>query len=149
MRKQITILILMFCYLGYGQNSDLCNNIKINEDKFSKKTSYSSPITDRISFKKSGAIISIRIDIPGSTLSTGEKGVILLLRDGTQISKPNEPIYIGVRDSYRYSANFTLSKAQIQRIIDNPITDVKLYIYEAEVFDSEKYSEYLKCLVSM
>lgn len=126
-----------------------CNDIKIEKDKFTNVVTKRSPLLERIAYSKEKGIIDISINIPGSTVNFDGKGVILLLSDGTKISKPNQKISVDYRDGYRYSAYFQLNKIEIDRIIKNPITDVKLYIYDAEIFNPKKYSEYLKCLVKM
>jgi len=124
-------------------------NITKEVDKFTKKVTYYSPILERLSYSKSGKSTYLSINVPGSTLNTNEKGLILLLNDGSKISRPNEKISVSYSDGYRYSAFILLSPIEIQRIIKNPITDVKLYIYDAEVFNPEKYSEFLKCLTKL
>jgi hypothetical protein len=126
-----------------------CNKIEKEKDKFTGAVKYNSPILERIVFYKEKGIIYIRIDIPGSTLNVNEKGVLLLLSDGTKISKPNEKISADYREGYRYSSFFTLNKIEVDRIIKSPITDVRLYIYDAEVFSPQKYSKYLKCIVNI
>jgi len=147
--KKVFWLLVFVCGLSFGQENDYCSKIKTDIDKFSKIKTFNSPILERIAFFKEKGIISIRIDIPGSTLNVNEKGVILLLSDGTQIKRPYENISANYQNGYRYSAYFNLSKIEITRIINNPITDVKLYIYDSEVFDPQKYSEYLKCIVNI
>ncbi|MDI6033020.1 hypothetical protein QLS91_08030 [Flavobacterium sp. LB2P84] len=145
MTKLFWMLVLV-CGVGFAQETDYCSKIQTNTDKFSGVIKYNSPRLERITFLKEKGIIDIRIDIPGSTLNVNEKGVILLLEDGSKINRPNQKISVDYNDGYRYSAYFQLTKLEIQRIIKSPITDVKLYIYDAEIFEPLKYSEYLKCL---
>jgi hypothetical protein len=126
-----------------------CKKIESDKDKFSGITTHRSPLLDVLSFSKSKGVTYLRIDIPGSTLNYNTKGVILLLSDGSKINKPNEKIDVDYNNGYRYSAFIALSKIEIDKIIKNPISDVKLYIYDFEIVDKQKYSEYLKCLSKM
>lgn len=105
-----------------------CRKIKSDKDKFSGIKTHRSPLLDVLSFSKSKGFTYLSIDIPGSTLNYNTKGVILLLSDGSKINKPNEKIDVNYNNGYRYSAFIALSKIEIDKIIKNPISDVKLYI---------------------
>lgn len=147
--RKLFLLLVFVCGVSQAQEIDYCSKIEFKKDKFTGLEQYNSPILDRVVFFKSKSGVKIRIDIPGNSLSTGEKGVILLLSDNSQIKKPNEKVFVSAGTKFRYSASFYLNTMEIERITKNPITAVKLYIYEADVFDPEKYSEYLKCLAKM
>jgi len=123
-----------------------CKDIVSKKDKFSGIITRNSPLLEPISFSKEKGLIYLDIEIEGSTLNTNKKGVIVLLSDGSKINKPNASVDVRYSEGYKYSAFILLNKLEIARIIKSPITDVKLYIYDAEISNGTKYSEYLKCL---
>jgi len=128
-----------------------CKDIETSTDKFSGETTASSDFSEGIKFIKSTKAgvskIYMAINEPGSTLNVGKKGLTLLLENGKKIERPNAKIDVEVGGSnYVYSAFIELTKAEIDLIIKNPITDNRLYIYDGEIKNGAKLSEYLKCL---
>jgi hypothetical protein len=128
-----------------------CKDIEIKTDKFSGETNASSNYSEGIKFIKSTkddvSKIYLAINEPGLTLNVGEKGLILLLENGNKIERPNAKIDVKTGGSkYVYSAFIELTKEEIDLIINNPITDDRLYIYDGEVKNGTILSEYLKCL---
>lgn len=130
-----------------------CKDIETTTDKFSGEITESSDYSEGIKFIKSTkdgvSKIYMAINEPGSTLNVGKKGLILLLENGKKIERPNADIDAKVNTSgknYVYSAFIELTKAEIDLIINNPITDDRLYIYDGEIKNGAKLSEYLKCL---
>ncbi len=130
-----------------------CKDIETTTDKFSGETSASSNYSDGIRFIKTTkdgvSKIYMAMNQPGATLNVGKKGLILLLENGKKIERPNADIDAKVNTSgknYVYSAFIELTKAEIELLIENPITDKRLYIYDGEIKNGAKLSEYLKCL---
>lgn len=85
----------------------------------------------------------------GSTINVGIKGLTLLLENGKKIERPNADIDAKVNkggSGYLYSAFIELTKEEIDLLINNPITDNRLYIYDGQIKNGAKLSEYLKCL---
>jgi hypothetical protein len=132
-----------------------CKDLSIEEDKFEKvKRSY-SPYVSGVSFMKNekGGKVSIYMSIreSGATLNVNEKGLYLLLENDKRISRPNAEIDVdaGSGSNYVYSAFIELSKKEIDLLLNNKITDDKLYIYTGEIGteSAKKIQEYLKCII--
>lgn len=129
-----------------------CKNIETTTDKFTGETTASSDYSEGIKFlkiSKSGTSkIYLTINESGPTLNVGKKGLTLLLENGKKIERPNTDIEVKAsRSNYVYSAFIELTKAEIDLIINNPITDDRLYIYDGEIKNGSKLSNYLKCLI--
>lgn len=130
-----------------------CRNIETTTDKFDGKTTSRTGYSEGISFvkvtKDNSSKIYIAINETGSTLNVGKKGLILLLENGKKIERPDADIDIKVNkgaSGYVYSAFIELTDAEIKLMIENKITDDRLYIYDGEIKYGAKLSEYLKCL---
>ena len=125
-------------------------------DKFDDTVSILSPITEKINYSKykknNGESIYLRIRVPGSTLNTGCKGVTLLLKSGERINWSDEPVdtdYDSYNNSWTYTSFTILDNEMIEKLIDDPITDVKLYIYKSSIGNPDIYSTYLNCVLEM
>lgn len=133
-----------------------CKKLKVKKDKFEDKITTSTPYASGISFVKvernSNQVIYFNINETGSTLAINKKGLYVLLENNKRISKPNLDIDVEVNtggSGYIYNAFVKLSKEDIELLLNNKITDDKLYIFEGTV-DKEsanKIMGYLKCLV--
>lgn len=129
-----------------------CKDIETKTDKFSGETTASSDYSEGIKFlkitKNGSSKIYMAINETGSTLNVGEKGLILLLENGNKIERPNAKIDVdtGSGRNYVYSAFIELTEKEVDLIINNPITDDRLYIYDGVIKNGAKLSEYLKCL---
>lgn len=130
-----------------------CKDIETTTDKFNGSTRSSSDVSDGITFIKvtedNSSTIYMSVREGGITMNVGEKGLILLLENGKKIERPEAEIDVKVNtvtSGYIYSAFISLSKEEIQLIIENPLTANRLYIYDGEIKSGEKLSEYLKCL---
>ncbi|RRG24815.1 hypothetical protein DWB61_02055 [Ancylomarina euxinus] len=135
---------------------DYCNSIIVEKDKFTNKTKYHSPYINPISFLRVQTDSSITnymsIQVSGSTINVGIKGVIILFKDGTKIERPNVEVDSKVSRNgggFTYSAFFNLEKEEIETLSQKIISDVRLYIYDSEIKDGIKYQEYLKCIEKM
>lgn len=130
-----------------------CQDIKTKTDKFEGTTISRSKDLYGISFAKEirdgSSYIYMRLENEGSTLNVGENGLILLFENGKKLERPNENIDTKVNKhgkGYLYSAFIELTRPEIELIIENRITDTRLFIYDAEVKYGDILSEYLKCL---
>jgi hypothetical protein len=130
-----------------------CKDIKTTTDKFNGSTTSSSDYSDGISFievtKDNSSTIYMSVSQGGITINVGEKGLILLLENGKRIERPEAEIDVKVNtvtSGYIYSAFISLSEEEINLIIENPLTDKRLYIYDGVVESGERLSEYLRCL---
>jgi hypothetical protein len=131
-----------------------CKDIKTTIDKFNSSATSSTEYSDGISFikvtKDNSSTIYMSIRESGLTFSVGEKGLILLLENGKRIEKPEAKIDVNNNtgsSGYIYSAFIPLSQEEINLIIENPLTNNRLYIYDGEIENGRKLSEYLKCLI--
>jgi hypothetical protein len=132
-----------------------CKKIEESNDKFTNETTYKVGKEKnglRIEFLKVVKMTTktyyMSIDVTGSTLNVGEKGVTILLNNGKKIDKPLEKIDVNYSDGYVYSAFIRLTPNDILLIKNNLITDVRLYIYDRNlsIEMSKELQEYLKCL---
>ena len=128
-----------------------CSKIEIKNDKFTDKRRSYSPLLEDISLSKyeeeDVVTIYMSLKVNGSTLNLNGKGVILLLEDGSKINLPNETIEANVSDyGWEYTAFFSLSDENINKLKASPITDYRLYIYDKTIENGHVFCEYLKCL---
>lgn len=131
----------------------LCKHIEETKDKFTDKVTYNSPINEDIIlykvYDKGIESIFMRISVYGSTVNVNKTGVIILLENGEKVEKPNAEIKTEVSKfskGYSYSTFIKLEEKDIEKLIQSPITDVRLYIYDGVIKNGLKISEYLKCL---
>ena len=128
-----------------------CKDIEVSKDKFDGKITHNTPYSEGISFikviDKNVEHIYISVREPGSTPNVGKKGLILLLKNDQRIDRPEAKIDVDVSGkNYVYSTFIELNDNEVDLIIENPITDNRLYIYDGAIKNGEKLSEYLKCL---
>ena len=132
----------------------LCSKVQYQKDKFENKETYFTPTEDGISFMKvvenGKKTIYLSIDVYGSTLNVGEKGINILFENGKKFSKPEAKIDTDVRSGsgYTYSGFIALTPTEIKTFSENNITDTRLYIYDSTVDNesAKKIKEYLNCL---
>ena len=155
-----------FCFsaslMGYKEVTftELYLNVKtiiaVEESKTNVKTlkDYLSS-TDKFSGEKTyyggGTIVSfmkvigkgtssqyISVNVNGSTLNYGCYGVSILFENGGKIIRSKEKVDTGYNDSgWLYKAFFRPSLNEINLLKTQKITTVKLYVYDADVDDSE------------
>ncbi len=136
-----------------------CKKLVIKKDKFEDIERIFTPIVDGVSFVKviidKQPMIYLAIRNNGYTANVSKKGLYILLKNGSKISKPNADIDVEVnkrkyKDSdYIYSAFEILTKGDISMLLENNITDTRLFVYDREVDieSSNIIKEYLKCIV--
>lgn len=130
-----------------------CREIKMNVDKFTNDTTYSTKASDGIIFYKmkkgENIFYFLSSNLVGSTLNLREKGLILLFENNKRIDKPD--VILDVESSsgsgWVYRAFVRLTNEDISLITNNVITDKRHYIYDASVKNGKTLSEYLKCLL--
>lgn len=136
-----------------------CKEIESKIDKFEDKQTFTTPIG---LFFKSGIrfykIVDkgipsfyLSVHVSGSTINIGEKGVIILFKDGSKFTKPEEKIdvKVGSGTGYSYSSFIRLTLDELKVFSLKSISDTRLYIYDNSVEEqsAEKIKEYLKCLI--
>lgn len=161
--KNIFILILLLTPLLSTANIDTCRGIKKNIDKFNGEIKYYTPPTAKVTFQKvikdSITVYYMTLTAYGNTLSTGEKGITILLDNGIKIDRPTELINVSqtikaseydLRGNWEYSAFIRLSESEINLLIQHSITDYRLYIYDNTVLKKERpiLKQWLRCLIS-
>jgi hypothetical protein len=130
-----------------------CKDIEVNIDKFTDEKNYSAPFCDGVMFlkveTKNGTTYYAQFNTHGSTVSLGEKGIIILFKDGYKIERNDVEIDCDVSSSgssYNYSAFFRLNSIEIEKFKNEVITDYRLYIYDNSITNGIKLQEYMKCL---
>ena len=133
-----------------------CSKLRRKIDKFDDTISiWSIPNDDPISYSRFiiGGKVStyLNIKVTGFSLSVGEKGVSLILKSGERIHYERNEVSVSPGSGYSrgwlYISLVKLDDETIQKLINDPITDVKLYIYDSSVKKPEIHSEYLKCIL--
>lgn len=135
-----------------------CKDITENKDRFTDEITFSTPnprdFTYRhkndIKFVKDKNGIMLLIYQWGASLNVNQKGLILLLKNGGKIEKPDAELHVETAENlggYIYSTAIYLSADDIKLLTSNEITDDRLYIYDGAILEGGKYKEYLKCLL--
>lgn len=134
-----------------------CREIEMIADKFTGDTTYLTPYASGFRFikKKKGKNETIYLakNQPGSTLNVNEKGLIILLENGKRIEKPNAVLDVkpsSYGSGYVYSVFEELNSTDIDLLLNNLITDSRLYIYDGTTSkdDAKILIEYLKCITN-
>lgn len=130
-----------------------CDDIIVESDKFTGEITAKSPIFNGITFYKitSDGVTNFYISMNqvGATLNVGKKGLIILLADGKKIVKPDAKIDVDVNrgaSGYVYSVFERLTKEDIKKLSESPMTDKRLFIYDGTIERGGKLMEYIKCL---
>lgn len=131
-----------------------CEDITTKTDKFSGDIRKSSPTRQGISFSKTTskngtAFYYLSVNQYGSVPKIGATGLYLLLTNGQRFEKPTAPIDVKVNNDgtgYVYNAFVRLTEDDIKLLIENQITDTKLYVFDGTVKQGDLLCEYLKCL---
>lgn len=138
-----TLLVLLTIALSANCQEDCSSFLQKEKDKFSDQTTIYTPITDPIVINKiimkDVVYYYLSIEVAGSTVTVGRKGVYILFEDGTKFSKPGEEIDTKVNQSgsgYLYTCFVELKKSEVEIFTKKKITDVKLYIYDREIDNS-------------
>lgn len=131
-----------------------CEDIATETDKFTGAIRKSSPTYQGIYFlktttKNGTSIYYLSVNKNGSTPKIGATGLYLLLTNGQKLEKPATPIDVKVNNDgsgYTYNAFIRLTESDIKLLIENQITDIRLYVFDGTITKGEILSEYLKCL---
>lgn len=139
---------ICFCFLltttALGQvGSKGCNKLERTEDRFDGKirivTPYKLMNLYRVHKVIEGDETRIYLDIRGGgyTASVGEKGVIVLLEDGTKLEWPDAGVDCDVATGgggFQYTAFIRLTDEDIDKLSASKISGAKLYIYEVPAY---------------
>ena len=164
MKKLHPLLSVLFLIFGcstelspllfYSNNP--CSDISRKIDKFDDKVTIRSPLVKKINYSQliddNKEYVYLSIRIPGNTLNTGLEGVILLLKSGEKISWKKEKVhtdYNSFNNTWEYSSFTRLEDEIIKKLINDPIIDVKLFIYDSSIKNPEIFSSYLECIMRM
>ena len=156
----VTVSSLLLSSSAFCQ--DCASLFEKKVDKFKNETSFNVPGLNNVSFVKSispkGTRYYLSLVNTGHTLNVREKGVTVLLSNGTKIVRAQEIIdvepdldhHFGPGD-YEYSAFCAITPAEIARIAKVGITDFRLYIYDFTLTQEQKEitQERAGCLVSL
>lgn len=160
--RLITVCLgLLFASTVLGQiGSKGCNKLERSEDRFENTVRISTPykltnlfrVIKVISETDVATYLSIRTG--GYTASVGEKGVILLLEDGTKLEWPNEVIDCDVNTNgpgFSYTAFIRLTDEQIDQLAASKVSGAKLYIYEAPAYKKNvaEFMQQMGCIKEM
>jgi len=146
-----------FLVKGFSYSSDYVSQfIKKETDDFTGEVTITSPILNDVSLLKvikkgsSTPIYYLDLETGGSTLNYNVKGVIVLFKDGSKWSKPEQKIDVRVSDGWRYSAFITLTQQDLQLFSSKEIDKFRLYIYDNHAPDeTDKFVYYVQAITKM
>ena len=127
--------------------ASVCAEISSESDDFTGKKTIRTPLGKNASLRKivenGEATTYLSLYANGSTLNVGEKGVIILMEDGSKLEFPGEEIDTdaGRGSGWRYSAFIRMDDETLTKLSTVAMDKWRLYIYdqdfdagEAEVF---------------
>lgn len=134
-----TLCFSLFCVSTlFGQiGSKGCKKLERSEDKMTGVINISTPV-DMLNWMRVVKYIEegipstyLSLKTVGSTLNVGEKGVIVLLEDGTKLEWPNEKVNAeAAAGVWHYSVFIKLTDEEIETLSKSPIEQYRLYIYD-------------------
>jgi hypothetical protein len=140
------LLILLFPFLAVNAYAQDCSSyFEKKVDKFKGGTDFLLSGLNHVSLMKSISAKGVTsyflsLTTTGHTAAVAGKGAIVLLGDGTKISRSALPIDIEVEmdhyygsGDYEYSGFFPISKAELSKIAQSGITDFQLFIFDQEI----------------
>jgi len=131
--------------------------IKVEIDKFDSSITKTSPISNPCIFlkkiKKNGdTLVYLRLTALGRSLTVDAQGLIILFANGTRIEHPELKIKTKVSEGseWKYIAFLRLSAGEITQLMNSPITDYRIYIYDTVVAknDGATNVNLLKCIMT-
>jgi len=156
----ILILTSLNCFAQYDSihqsttYANLCEEIITKIDKFDGTITHSSPLTSNLIITRSEvegkSYFFITKAIPGDYYLQEPEGFYILLEGGHRILKKDAKVTVRkLNDEYLYVAFLELNAPDIALLIENKITDTRVYIFEesTERYDGILIREYLKCLL--
>ncbi len=132
-----------------------CRNVDMKYDKFTGDTTFFSEMFRGIvlyKIKAKQGQISYFMSKIGTTNTTilVEKGVTILFANGKRIERPEVEVKykgIGYKNSNEYISTFELTESEIKLLLESPITDIRMFLFDTEINKGETLIEYLKCLI--
>jgi len=143
MKKVLYGFLLFSNLLMFSQEAVInpLNNYLSKTDKISGEKTYYGGGTI-VSFMKvvgkRNSAQYVSITVKGSTLNYGCYGVAILFENGKKIIRSKEEVESDYNDSgWQYKAFFAPTLNEINLLKTQKITYVKLYIYDADISESE------------
>ncbi|MES2545913.1 MAG: hypothetical protein V4548_13585 [Bacteroidota bacterium] len=126
-----------------------CKDINKKLDKTKTITTYYTPFNNLVYFTKEKDVYAACIKGQGKVMVIGKKGVLITLKDGTKIAKPEAKIEMKSTGEglYTYEAKFPLTKEEVGKLDSSYITEYRLATDNYTLEDGSLYQEYLKCLI--
>ncbi|MDP8217630.1 MAG: hypothetical protein P9M03_02765 [Candidatus Theseobacter exili] len=132
-----------------------CDKLETEEDKFSSKITTKTPENSQFTIhqivENDTIKLYLKLEIYKDKLSLNNKGVKILLSDGTILSRPNADIEISSgtgNDTWGYTCFIRLHEDDLQTYSSKTITDYLLGNYGRKMVESNalELREYLKCM---
>lgn len=120
----------------------ICSKISIDVDDFTDEKRIRTPYNGDVSITKiisnNQEIVYLSLNASGSTINVGEKGVIILMEDGSKLNFPDEKIDSKVgKYGYDYSAFIRIDDETLSKLTNVPIDKWRLYIYDKDLGETE------------
>lgn len=128
----------------------VCANIREKRDKFEGHDRFYTPLDEDVSLMKvkhdSVYRYYLNLTYPVSS-PTFNKGVIVLLNDGTKLNYPEAKVETSVSgSSYMIKSFISLKPADVELLKIKEITDAKIYATEIKIKNGWAYKYYMNCL---
>jgi len=140
----VVLAFLIISTTAFAQvGSQGCKTLERTEDRFDGGIKIKAPykrmnLYSVIKYIDGGeSKIYLHIRGGGYTASVGEKGVIVLLEDGTKLEWPSSSVRSNVASGdfdFKYTALVTLTDEDIDKMSASKISGAKLYIYEIPAY---------------
>lgn len=156
------LLFIIFAMLIVSGSFSQCRLIQKSVDKFTGEITFKSPITEKGYYSKTNPVIFykfikekdttfyMRLTTYGNTLAA-DPGVMLIYRSGEKKSYPSEKVDYDAHQNlgWEYNSWIKLSKEDILKIQNDPISDFRLYIHDQQINkkQQELYAKYIGCIL--
>ena len=135
---------------------DVCAKIISEVDDFTGDKTYRTPYGKDAQLMKiiKGESVTtyLILDAKGSTLNVGEKGVIILMEDGSKLEYPGEEIDsdVGQGSSWDYSTFIRMNDETLTKLSTVAIDKWRLFIYDTDFdsTDAEVFRIQVECIMS-
>lgn len=130
-----------------------CSEIELVQNENPGENKYTTPVENRISFKKLSnggkEVYYMTISAVGQSETTG-KGVLIELGQGYSIKKDiATKVYQDEENRFIHYAEFLLSKDDVSKLKNYLIKSYRIYVYNSPIENTTKYQGYIYCLSNL
>lgn len=151
MKKILTVLIILFVSLSFGQSKiSYCDSI------FTERNGFTGVVTksfygNSVGLAKTNSSVFVSVYVYEKIHSKGGTGMVITFKNGAKITHKTDKVENGyttdVNRPYLYSVFFEATEKEIKLFKTQQIISVKLGSYEHKVTDGLILKEVSKCLL--